>query len=339
MTREIENSNETTASDRAAAAAWIARLHGEERTPQVEAGLRRWLAASASHRKAFELASDLWTEAERWPKRNVPEFIGWRRSHSRLTMPHALAAAAIVGLLLTGAIMYWRHLAISTGIGEQRNLTLADGTRLALNTATSVRVRYGQKTRLVELERGEALFEVAKSPSRPFVVMAGGRRVTAIGTAFVVRREDERLAVTLLQGKVMVSPATRETLPGRPLPSAGEDEQAAEMVPGERLSFIGNRHPEVDQPALSRVLAWQRGKIILDHTPLADAAGEMNRYSHVRLIIEDPRASRAEVTGIFRAGDSENFALAVADAYRLKVIREGDRIVLSGAPRKRHPGL
>ena len=115
-----------------------------------------------------------------------------------------MAAAALVALVV-GGVLYWRSLGITTELGEQRNLTLSDGTRVALNTATKIRVRYDNAARRVELERGEALFEVAKVPARPFVVIAGGRRVTAVGTSFVVRRDNEEVAVTLLEGKVTVT--------------------------------------------------------------------------------------------------------------------------------------
>ncbi len=357
--RAEERHGITTAADRAAAAAWIARLHGENRTPQVEAGLRRWLAVSPAHRRAFEMASDLWTEAERWPKRTVPEFVGWRRSSAASWTVRALAAS-FVGLLVAGGVFYWTSRGISTNVGEQRTLILEDGTRVALNTSTNIRVRYRQDIRRIELEQGEALFEVAKATGRPFVVVVGGRQVTALGTAFLVRREDERVAVTLLQGKVTVSAAaeSRASAPVAPADqgSASGETQALDggkaaqhpesatipvagalytLSPGQRLSFVTSRPPELDRPVLDKLTAWQRGEVILDHTPLADAVAELNRYSQVQLAVEDPQARQVSVTGIFRAGDSESFALAVAETYRLGTRKEGGKIVLTGLPRKR----
>ena len=104
------------------------------------------------------------------------------------------------------------------------------------------------------------------------------------------------------------------------------------LSPGQRLTFVARELPKLDRPVLEKVTAWQRGQVILDHTPLNDAVAEMNRYSDVQLKIEEPETERAQVTGIFRIGDSESFAQAVAETYRLKVVDHGGEIVISGVP-------
>ena len=116
-------------------------------------------------------------------------------------------------------LVYLRSDAVVTGVGEQRTLTLEDGTRIQLNTDTRAVVRYDERLRRVELEKGEAMFEVARRPDWPFVVTAGDRQIRALGTAFVVRREAEVLAVTLVEGKVTVTPTVDEQVPG-PAPEA-----------------------------------------------------------------------------------------------------------------------
>src|SRR5690606_26427505 len=191
-----------SAADCAEAAAWIAKLHRDERTRQVEAGFRRWLAASAAHRVAFEMANEMWLAAERLPKPAVPAIVRWPRSGIVLTWPRALAAVCSVFVM---AVLGWyvlRDPGIATGIGEQRYLTLEDGSRVTLNTATRIVVRVEPEQRLIELDHGEALFEVAKNPNRPFVVVAADKQVRALGTSFVVRRESSQVAVTLVEGKV-----------------------------------------------------------------------------------------------------------------------------------------
>ena len=331
------------------AAAWIARLHGEARTAKVEAGFQRWLAASAEHRAAFEMANDIWVGVERSPKNPLPS----TAPRSRIARPpapvRAVAACAAVLLLFLGAWFYWRDPGLSTRAGEQRTLSLEDGTRVYLNTASRMHVHYDRMSRRVELDEGEAFFEVAKHADWPFVVIAGGRQVIARGTAFMVRRDDQRVAVTLVEGKVTVAPAgetvSSATAPAAPGTSTSQPVAAdvardhLTLSPGQRVTFAGHAGPKLDQPSLEGVTAWQRGQVVLDHTPLADAVAEMNRYSDVKLKIEDPDARRAEVTGIFRTGDSEYFAQAVSETYHLRVATRGSQIMLSGAPRVSGPDV
>ncbi len=328
------------------AAAWIARLHGEARTAKVEAGFQRWLAASAEHRAAFEMANDIWGGVERLPKNSAP--LNAPPSRIGSAPMRALAVCAALVLIVVGGWFYTRDPGLITRSGEQRTLTLEDGTRVYLNTASRMHVRYSRDSRRVELDDGEAFFEVAKHADWPFVVIAGGRQVVARGTAFLVRRDDERLAITLVEGKVTVAPAgealasatTAATGPAtsQPAPPEGAKDHFT-LSPGQRVTFAGHAAPKLDQPSLEGVTAWQHGQVVLDHTPLADAAAEMNRYSDIKLRIEDPAARRAEVTGIFRTGDSEYFAQAVSETYHLRVASRGREILLSGTPRASGPGV
>jgi transmembrane sensor len=329
----------------AEAAAWIARLHGEARTAKVEAGFQRWLAASAEHRAAFEMANDIWGGVERLPKSSALSNAPPSRIGSAPV--RTLAACAALLLLVAGGWFYTRDPGLTTRSGEQRTLSLEDGTRVYLNTASRMHVRYSRMSRRVELDDGEAFFEVAKHADWPFVVIAGGRQVVARGTAFLVRRDDERIAVTLVEGKVTVAPAGETVAAAAPAAGASTSQPLSPegakdhftLSPGQRVTFAGHDAPKLDQPSLERVTAWQRGQVVLDHTPLADAVAEMNRYSDIILKIEDPEARRAEVTGIFRTGDSEYFAQAVSETYHLRVASRGREIMLSGAPRVSGQGV
>lgn len=340
----------------AEAAAWIARLHGEGRTAAVEAGFRRWLAASSEHPAAFEMANEIWVGMEHLPKPPTPAFVRWPKAGLVVAWRRGLAAAAVTAMVAIGIGLYPRDAGLATRVGEQRTFSLEDGTRVSLNTASRIHVRYDRVARRVELDRGEAYFEVAKRPEWPFIVIAGGKQVVARGTAFMVRRDEGSLAVTLVEGKVTVAPADETTPaataarvadPADPAgsktaessrsatleqPGSGGTSGDITLSPGQRLTFADHERPKLDHPELDRVTAWQRGQVILDHTPLAEAATEMNRYSAVQLKIEEPEAERAEVTGIFRVGDSANFAQAVAETYHLQVADRGGQIVLSGRP-------
>jgi len=295
----------------AEAGVWIARLHGDDRDRDLEDAVRQWLQASPLNARAFELATEVWDDAANL-RRLVPLSVEPQR---RIRIPVALAATVVMTLAVVVMLaLYFYPDAVSTGVGEQRMLTLRDGTRVYLNTATHIVIHYDRHSRRVELETGEALFDVAKATDRPFIVTAGDRQVTALGTSFVVRRDDQRLAVTLVEGRVTVN-------------------EKFTLTPGERLTLTPGGAARLDKPPLDKATAWRRGQVVLDDTPLTAAVAEMNRYSPIQLMIEQPQAGSLLISGLFQAGDSASFARAVAATYGLSAVNKGDHIVLEGIPR------
>jgi len=330
----------------AEASAWVAILHGANRTQAVERGFSDWLKRSASHAQAFEEITDIWVEAKDL-KRFKPLRVRHERSRGFGIRLFAGAAAAIgfAGILL---LAYVRNCGISTGIGEQRVLALEDGTRVFLNTQTRVVITYDHKARHIALKHGEAVFEVAKRPGWPFIVEAGNRQVRALGTSFAVRREGDQVAVALVEGKVSISPiAARHDLftsrhdtqnlsarregsiaPRGPGPEAAAQQEPDVYVlaPGQRLRFTGNASPTLDKPRIDKLLAWERHEVALDNATLTEAIAEMNRYSGKPIVAEVPQPDTIRVTGLFQAGESMSFAQAVAEAYRLRVVEKDDQI-------------
>lgn len=316
-TAEATSTGEVPHQHLAEAGVWIARLHGESRSAQMEAGFREWLHASPMNARAFEVATETWIEAGNL-RRLIPLAHGprWQAARKPALVLSAIAAV-IVGIGVTFLLLPPRG--ISTGVGEQRTLNLEDGTHISLNTSTRVIVHYDRKSRRIDLKNGEALFDVAKRSGWPFIVTAGGREVTALGTRFVVRNDDmQGLSVTLLEGKVSVAPAS--------------DRGNVILAPGERASFQPEHDLHIDRPELQKSLAWRRGQVILDDTPLALAVAEMNRYSSLRIVVDRPEAAALLINGLFQAGDSRSFAEAIAVTYGLKVVDHSDGIVLAGVP-------
>src|ERR1700736_1131356 len=192
---------------RAEAAAWIVRLHGPHRSPELEAAFRDWLAAHPANGKPVELGTGGWDAGSSVPVPGAPRLARWKEP--LVPRQWILAAAVLLvvcGLAGWGAWRAWADPTYTTGVGEQRIVRLDDGTRLSLNSGTRVRIAYDDSERRVGLQRGEANFEVAHNPARPFIVTAGNHQVTALGTVFVVRYEAAQTAVTLLEGKVAVLP-------------------------------------------------------------------------------------------------------------------------------------
>lgn len=322
-----------TPAMRAEASAWIARLHGPQRNPRIEAGFKSWLKANPAHALAFEQTTEAWDAMSTVPAERLSCMVRWdrvgtrRMSNNKLT----LAAAAVIAVAVVGlsATLYLRSNPVTTtAIGEQRVVTMSDGSRIYLNTASRLRTTYTASIRHIELESGEALFQVAKDVQRPFTVRAGEREITALGTTFVVRHDKQLTAVTLIDGKVAVN---NDTSPAASAASAAAAH--AVLSPGERVVFSSaGEVAHVDRPELERIVAWQRGLVVLDSTPLSEAIAEMNRYSAVPLATGNSELADVRVSGAFRAGDSLSFAQAVATTYRLQVKQQDNRIVLIGAP-------
>lgn len=338
-----QRTGKPSAAVRAEAAAWIARLHGPQRSPELEDGLRRWLAENPDNARAFERMTEAWEAATTVAIGPFPRVRAWNRPIAPRIWARAAGILLACGLAALAAYVQWSDPSYTTDIGEQRTVRLEDGSRISLNSASRVVIDYDESQRRVRLEKGEGLFEVVSNPRRPFVVVAGDREVTALGTSFSVRYEPDRLAVLLLEGKVTVSaipvsrslefPA-RDEAPVEPSsnPSGGPQPEpsstAVTLVPGQRLVLAAAGLPKLDTPRIEAVTAWRRGEVMLDKTPVADAIAEMNRYDERRLVIDDARISGLLVSGIYRTGDNAGFARAVAEMYNLTAVQEGNEIYL-----------
>ena len=297
----------------AEASAWLARLHGPQ-GGDAEGALQDWLKADPAHQEAFERATELWDI--------LPGAAGFdaepRRSTSRRFVPLAIAASLAV-LAGAGAMTAFLNqpLSFDTRTGEQRTAALDDGSRISLNTDSHVTVKFARDERAVSLERGEAIFDVAHDAARPFIVRAGDERIKALGTSFVVRRDGDRVRVTLLSGKVEVA---REGERSRVL---------AVLAPGERVSATPDTVPVLDRPSLDAITAWRRGELRFRDTPLSEAVAEVNRYGRQRVIVNDARLASLPISGVFATDDPAEFAAAVAQLHGLRVQREGEAVLLT----------
>jgi transmembrane sensor len=327
---------------RAEAAAWIARLHGPDRIAADDRGFKSWLAASEAHARAFEQMTELWEAGSRLKSNALTEVGRRTRVPLRTGRARAATVAAVLSVLIGFALIFlMKSTAITTGVGEQHVLVLKDGTRITLNTDTRLKVRFDKKQRHIDLEKGEALFEVAKRPEWPFVVSTGEKDVLALGTVFLVRQDVKQIAVTLLEGRVeVISKAASSADEGAVRPPLKKDTQSAAvdrkqyivLAAGQRVIFEPNGATRLDEPSLDKVTAWKRGLVEFDNTPLADAIAEMNRYSVVPVELKTEDRIDVRVSGVFRAGDSQDFARAVAQAYGLGISEEADSFLLTPRP-------
>jgi transmembrane sensor len=312
----------------AEAAAWIARLQSSDRCDATDDALRAWLYADGAHEEAFERATEIWGIL---PGAALVAANGAATPVARPVRPvrtlrpspvWGLALAACLLLVVMGGGAGWwlmhRPLGYSTLVGEQKVATLKDGTRIALNTDTALAIDYEADVRRVRLDRGEAMFEVAPNPQRPFIVTAGDRTVRAVGTSFIVRRTDSGVVVTLIEGKVAINQigATRSQPADAP----------TLLRAGERLTVIPDAPSLIDQPSMEAATAWRRGQAVFTDMPLSTAVAELNRYGGPRITIGDPRLASLRVSGVFATNDTAEFASAIAALHGLHVQQAGSEL-------------
>jgi transmembrane sensor len=311
---------------RAKAAAWVAQLHDGHRSPDVDARVRAWLSESEDHRRAFHRMTRVWELTGKMQMRagDLSATRPGRRSRFTpwaATMAATMAATLILAVLATAYL--WRDDTVVTGVGQRQVRLLRDGTRVLLNTDTRIELNYDEHARRVRLVRGEARFDVAKHPTWPFLVTVDGQEIRALGTSFIVRNDAEDLSVTLVEGRISVAPIARN--------DEAASQNAQILTPGQRLTISRHHAPAVDRPELNRVMAWERGRVEFEETPLGDAANEMNRYATTHIIVADDVA-QLHIGGVFRAGDSDEFVGTVTAAFGLRADRRGSNIELSRPP-------
>jgi transmembrane sensor len=305
------------------AATWLAKRDGSNWTEADQAALDGWLQASTAHRVAFIRLQAVWQQALRLRvlKHAQPQVLD---SHSRkLSAPRWALAASVVlvaGLLAWTAYSLLPRTSYSTAVGGLASVPMTDGSKVMLNTNSEIRVRVTDAERRVNLDHGEAFFKVAKDPSRPFVVIAGGERVIAVGTQFSVRRDANGVRVAVTEGVVRVEPSSR----------SADSRPPAELTAGS-VARSGGEGVLIQHRAVQEVedsLSWRRGYLIFRDTTLAEAVAEFNRYTTDTIVIEDEEMSAMRIGGAFRSDNVGAFLRLLREGFDIQVEAHGEQLLL-----------
>jgi transmembrane sensor len=328
------------------AAAWFARLRADDVSEREREQFQHWRADNSRHRVAYERLEALWASLGAHADR--PE-IGKALRESELLLRRSagtqkprrrqasawLAAAALLIVALAGSWYTWRApqagvRTYATGIGEQRTLMLEDGSRVTMDTDTRLSASFSAKSRRLVLEKGRAFFHVAKDAGRPFLVMAQGGVVRAVGTWFDVYEHDDVVEVTLIEGRVEVTPETGPQ---------GSRKRPTTMTAGQRL-LMGKAYatPVLEAANTGTAVAWLSGKLVFNDTPLSAALTQFNRYTTSKIVIGDAAVGRLRVSGVFRDDDSHAFIDALRSSYGISIRHgdAGDLTLFSGKAVQRH---
>lgn len=309
------------------AARWVMRMDRGELGEAEQQQLDAWLEADSRHLGAFIRARAIWSDMDRVAALNggeVSTSAGRWRLPSGVTLQRAAAIlVCVIALTLTSIGVYSRYLVgrETTGRGETRRLLLDDGSALALNTSSVVQVKFDSDQRRIVLREGEASFQVAHDEQRPFIVQAGGVSVRAVGTAFNIRMRPTGVEVTVTEGVVDILRTDAPEAP--PLRRVTHNQEV--LAPLEQPIAV----EALSDAVIARRLAWQEGRLVFEGERLVNAVAEVNRYSNVAVVIEDPQLAEQSFVGAFKIGDARGFAYAAAAAFDARVTERGDVIYLS----------
>lgn len=348
---------------------WLIRLDGDKPLSAAEEReFDQWLARSPAHRDALKSLNAFWSDSNVLSelvqvdsiialcrKRLVSWF--WPLSGVRLAAVSCLLTVFALGLLFSD-----RHDLASNGlyvttVGQQQVITLADDSRVQLNTNSQIRVDYSEGYRNIRLLQGEVHFEVATDPSKPFRVYAGSGRVQAMGTAFNVYLKENNVDVFVTEGRVALAstlplaPAVSEA--GHPIdgpsisptkdPYAKADLNGLGTMAAGEGALLKQRqvlqpgtptHLAQTQPVIELVprtpddlkqknahLAWRQGLLIFAGETLEEAMAEIARYTPVNIEIVDANLRQLKIGGQIQVGDTESMFKALEANFGLKVKR------------------
>ncbi|MCI2284815.1 FecR domain-containing protein [Colwellia sp. MSW7] len=321
------------------ASIWLVRLDNGNLSNQSRKELKAWLLADKRHPAALNAMADVWDGID-----EVLINISDEKTSAKVSLwpvikpifkPFALAAS--VSFV---AIFIWfampeniQRNSYATLIGQQMDATFDDGSIIHLNTNSRIETEFTDDKRVIKLIKGEALFEVAHDPSRPFIVYAGNRLVQAIGTKFVVHLAPENIQVTVTDGKVKMSKVALNTELAdiKELNNLAMQKDDVYIAKGEKVIVGSNQAPKlthINPDSIERELSWLDGKLIFDNEELFDVIEEINRYLDIQIVLKDPSLHNIPISGRFDLKDSEALIEAIELSFNMTSQQLGSNKIL-----------
>lgn len=323
------------------ASIWLVRLDKGKLSGQSRKELRAWLSADKRHALALKAMTEIWDGMDEVlinidDKSSSKNVSLWPRLTPILK---SVALAASIGFI---AIFLWlakpmkvEKNSYATLVGQQLDATFNDGSTIRLNTNSLIETEFTDDKRIIKLIKGEALFEVAHDPKRPFIVYAGNRLVQAIGTKFIVHLQSENIQVTVTDGKVKMSKVALNTKLSdiKELNSTIIQKDDIFIAKGEKVTAGSNQAPKLSRikpENIKRELSWLDGKLIFDNERLFDVIKEINRYDDIEIMLNDPSLHNIRISGRFDLGNSESLIEAIELSFNLKSQQiESNKILLT----------
>lgn len=279
-----------------------------------------------------------------WPPlRTATRHVRPVRWLQRVVIAASVIVAVTVAMRVQVSPSFWNRTFSSTQpqiyeapLAAIRTLTLQDGSRVILGAQSTVTVQFTPGHRLLRLQNGEAWFKVAPDAHRPFTVTVASRAITALGTAFVIRNNEERTVVTVLEGNVEVaSPPASSAVSSEPVSQRAPGPTTTRLSSGEQMIFNETGAPSLIEHADTEAeIGWSKGRLDFDHQPLRAVVGVLSRYSHRVIRVDSPSGDQL-FTGIVLQDQIDEWILRLADIYPVEVSERDSTVCVHarGEPR------
>jgi len=317
---------------------WFIRRGSGDISDTEIADYQLWLQADSKHRRAYEELEALWHITGSFS--NTAEITAARQTVLRNPVVNNLISTTERPGLFESLRVRWVHMAVAasfvmlalgslylgygtsskvtvvgdvyeTRIGERKTFQLSDGSFIFLDTQTRIIADFTSEARRINLVRGQARFNVAHDAYRPFSVMAGAGKITALGTAFVVKKTPSDVLVTLIEGKIAVEQQDHLTTithaPSQP-----------EHI-GQQLAYSRKGISKANIVDIPQSVAWQDGRLVFENNTLAEVVSELNRYAKKKIVIGDRSLRSIRMTGVFNVGPGGNALRALQNYFSLQL--------------------
>lgn len=332
---------------------WLVQLDGSRPSPEELAEFRDWLARSPVHRDSFRLAAEAWNRLDTLAGildrhcaadgSNTPTGRGIASGLFARLCSRPAAAAFLVLVTLSAVLTVYFHTRgpspqapafaaeYVTAIGEMRSVTLPDSSHIRMNTDSRIETTFHKGARIIRLSRGEAWFDVFHDPDRPFLVHAGRIMVRAVGTAFSVYVRDDKIDLTITDGRVE---AVSLNEPVSSLSDMDPDlsARALSRVPlaeGQHVVFDDEIEliQRVEPAEIEKRLAWRDGMLLFDNDPLEEVVNKINRYTSVKFVISDSDIRDLRFGGYFRTSDVSSILATLEEGFGIRAEKINPNLV------------
>lgn len=304
------------------ASVWLAR-QDRGLSEAERAAFDAWLAADTAHQVCYLRLKALWHKVDRLAGQDLVAVPPARPA----IMWRALAATVLIGVISAGVWQLYgsnpavvvSHASYATRLGQNNSVQLTDGTKVQLNTDTHLTQTMTTTAREIRLDHGEAFFDVAKDAKRPFVVYAGNRKITDIGTKFSVRRDGDAIEILVAEGRVRID-----------MPNAHKGARPIEAGAGNVImtKADGTLVAMRSEQDIADRLSWRSGMLVFKQEPLGAAAAEFNRYNSKHIVVVGT-ARDLKIGGRFRADNVDVFTALIKEGFSLKIEDTGTEIIVS----------
>ncbi len=317
------------------AATWFQRMSDKSVSEETQVAFDDWIAADETHKVAYEEYSAIWHHPEfdnilqnfADEEKRVPAYQKVPVYHKPIYHNKSLLTVRKIGTIAASLLLLFstwlffeseknipvQSVKYQTEIGEIKTVTLMDGSTVALNTDTKIRISFGEQ-RKIYLQQGEAYFDVKKD-GREFIIEGGTGRIKVLGTAFNARVSYNQMIVVVDRGVVSVGPDNSSY-------------QQKTLHQHEKLAVTDRRLGSV-RKVVKQVADWRDGWIEFNDRSLAEVITELDRYYAGEIRLAERNLWQLRVTGRFNLKDIKRAVGVLGKSMRLNVIiSENDEIII-----------